>query len=205
MPAGLGPQHATGGRAVNPGRAVHSVVVLAIGVAVGACTAATPPSAVPSLPSASPSAVEAAASPAPTPTVTVESVVPATPGAVSNAPLAFLVIGTDRHPGEVGGYTFGRYSDSAPWLPASALDPINVASGAELRVELDERATIDGWAARIATAADVTADAVAGLAEGRGPAAAFNAPEAGDWVVSVTITYGGGLGSGAYFWHLIAE
>jgi hypothetical protein len=190
---------------VNSGRAVHSVVVLAIGVAVSACTAATPPSAITYSPSPSPSAVEAVASPAPTPTVALESVVPATPGAVSNAPFAFLVIGTDRHPGEVGGYTFGRYSDSAPWLPATALDPTNVASGAELRVELDERATIDGWAARIATAADVTADAVVGLAEGRGPAAAFNAPAAGNWVVSVTITYGGGLGSGAYFWHLIAE
>jgi hypothetical protein len=149
--------------------------------------------------------IEAVATPAPTPTVAVESVVPATPAAVSNAPLAFLVIGTDRHTGEVGGFTFGRYSESAPWLPATALDPIDVASGAELRVELDERGTIDGWAARIATAADVTADAVVGLAEGRGPAAAFNAPAAGDWVVSVTITYGGGLGSGAYFWHLIAK
>ena len=192
---------------MNSGRAVHSVVVLAIGVALGACMAATPPSAITSSPSPSPSAVEAVASPAPTPTptVTLESVVPATPGAVSNAPNAFLVTGADRHPGEVGGYTFGRYSDSAPWLPATALDPIGVASGAQLRVELDERATIDGWAARIATAADVTADAVVGLAEGRGPAAAFNAPAAGDWVVSVTVTYGGGLGSGAYFWHLIAE
>jgi hypothetical protein len=190
---------------VNSSRAVHSVVVLAIGVAVGACTAAAPPSASTSPPSPRPSAVEVVASPAPTPTVTVESVAPATPGAVSNAPLAFLVIGADRHPGEVGGFTFGRYSESAPWLPAAALDSINVASGAELRVELDERATIDGWAARIATAADVGADAVAGLAEGGGPTAAFDTPAAGDWVVSVTITYGGDLGSGAYFWHLIAK
>ena len=130
---------------------------------------------------------------------------PATPAGVSNAPLAFLVIGTDRHTGKVGGFTFGRYSESAPWLPATALDSINVASGAELRVELDERGTIEGWTARIATAADVTADAVASLGEGVGPVAAFDAPAAGDWVVSVTITYGGGLGSGAYFWHLIAE
>jgi hypothetical protein len=190
---------------VNSSRAVHSVVVLAIGVAVGACTAAAPQSASMSPPSPSPSAIEAVATPAPNPTVAVESVVPATPAAVSNAPLAFLVIGTDRHTGKVGGFTFGRYSESAPWLPATALDSIDVASGAELRVELDERGTIDGWAARIATAADVTADAVVGLAEGGGPAAAFDAPAAGDWVVSVTITYGGGLGSGAYFWHMIAK
>ena len=190
---------------MNSSRAVHSVVVLAIGVAVGACTAAAPPRASTSPPSPSPPAIEAVATPAPTPTVALESVVPATPAAVSNAPLAFLVIGADRHTGKIGGFTFGRYSESAPWLPAPALDPIDVASGAELRVELDTRGTIDGWAARIATAADLTADAVVGLAEGRGPAAAFVAPAAGDWVVSVTITYGGGLGSGAYFWHLIAK
>lgn len=190
---------------MNSSRAVHSVVVLAIGIAVGACTADTPPSASTSPPSPSPSAIEAVATPAPTPTVAVESVVPATPTAVSNAPLAFLVIGTDRHTGKVGGFTFGRYSESAPWLPATALDSIDVAAGAELRVELDERGTIDGWAARIAAAADVTAEAVVGLAEGGGPAAAFDAPAAGDWVVSVTITYGDGLGSGAYFWHLVTK
>ena len=190
---------------MNSSRAVHSVVVLAIGIAVGACTADTPPSASTSPPSPSPSAIEAVATPAPTPTVAVESVVPATPTAVSNAPLAFLVIGTDRHTGKVGGFTFGRYSESAPWLPATALDSIDVAAGAELRVELDERGTIDGWAARIAAAADVTADAVVGLAEGGGPAAAFDAPAAGDWVVSVTITYGDGLGSGDYFWHLVTK
>jgi hypothetical protein len=190
---------------VNSSRAVHSVVVLAIGVAVGACTAAAPPSAITSSPSPSPSKVVVVATRVPTPTVAVESVVPATPAAASNAPFAFLVIGTDRHTGNVGGFTFGRYSESAPWLPATALDSIEVASGAELRVELDERATIDGWAARIATAADVSADAVVGFAEGGGQAAAFDAPAAGDWVVSVTITYGNGLGSGAYFWHLIAK
>ena len=175
-------------------RAVHSVVVFAIGVVVGACTPGAPPSASTAPPSPSRSASEA-----------IESVVPGTPAAVSNAPLAFLVIGADRHTGKVGGFTFGRYSESAPWLPATALDSVKVASGAELRVELDERGTIEGWTARIATAADVTADAVASLAEGVGPVAAFDAPAAGDWVVSVTITYGGGLGSGAYFWHLIAE
>ncbi len=129
---------------------------------------------------------------------------PPTP-AVSDAPLAILVIGAQRHPGEVGGFTFGRLSDSAPWLPATALDTVQVRAGTELRVELDERATIKDWTARIATAADVTADAVAGLASGVGPAAVFTAPGSGDWVVSVTITYGQGLGSGAYYWHLIVE
>lgn len=187
-------------------RRAHGVLVLVIGVVVGACTAAAgPPSASTSPPSPSPSAVVAIATPAATVTQAVESVAPATPAALSNAPLAFLVVGPDRYPGEVGGFTFGRYSESAPWLPATALDMVTVPAGTELNVELDDRAAIDGWTARVATAADVTADGVAGLAEGGGPVAAFAAPATGDWVVSVTITYGDGLGSGAYFWHLIVE
>ena len=109
------------------------------------------------------------ATPAPSATVVAESAQPPTPAAVSDAPLAFLVIGPDRHAGEVGGFTFGRASDSAPWLPATALDTLRVRPGAELHVELDDRATIQDWAARIATAADVTADAVVGLGEGLGP------------------------------------
>jgi hypothetical protein len=179
--------------------------LLAIGFVVGACTATGPPptSALP--PSSSPSPVAALATPAATATEAAGSVSPATPRAVSDAPLAFLVVDANRYPGEVGGFTFGRYSQSAPWLPAKALDSITVPAGAQLRVELDDRATIDGWMARVATAADVTADSVAGLAEGGGALVAFGAPAPGDWVVSVTITYGEGLGSGAYFWHLIVE
>lgn len=186
-------------------RRIHAVDLLAIGFLFGACTTAGPPpeSAVP--PSSSPSAIVALATPAATATAAIESVAPATPRAVSDAPLAFLVVGADRQLGKVGGFTFGRYSQSAPWLPATALEPIKVPAAAELRVELDDRARIDGWVVRIATAEDVTADAVTGLAEGRGPAAAFRAPTPGDWVVSVTITYGDSLGSGAYFWHLIVE
>ncbi len=177
-------------------RRVGGVVVMAIGLVVGGCSATptTPPT-----PSAG-----ADATPAASPSGTLESAPPATP-AVSDAPLATLVIGAQRHPGEVGGFTFGRFSDSAPWLPATALDTVRVRAGTELRVELDDRATMQDWTARIATAADVTADAVTGLASGVGPAAAFAAPSSGDWVVSVTITYGEGLGSGAYYWHLIIE
>ncbi len=186
-------------------RRAHEVLVLAIGLAVGACTAAGPPTASMLPPPPSPSAVAAVATPAATATEADASVAPATPAAVSDAPLAVLVVGAERHPGEVGGFTFGRYSQSAPWLPATALDSIRVPADAELRVELDDRATIDGWVARLATSADVTADAVTGLAEGGGAVVAFNAPVPGDWVVSVTITYGDGLGSGAYFWHLIVE
>jgi hypothetical protein len=174
---------------------------MALGIVAGGCSAIPPPSGGGSTPSASPSTVTATATPADSPSETSDSPTPA-PAGVSDAPVATLVVGEQRHPGEVGGFTFGRFSESAPWLPATALDTVQVKAGTELRVELDERATMTDWTARIATAADVTADAVKGLASGAGPAAAFTVPEPGDWVVSVTITYGEGLGSGAYYWHL---
>ncbi len=176
-------------------RRVGGVVVMAIGLVAGGCSATLAPP--------TPSAL-AVATPAASTSGTLESAPPPTPAA-SIAPLATLVIGAQRHPGEVGGFTFGRFSESAPWLPATALDTVQVRGGTELRVELDDRATMQDWTARIATAADVTADAVTGLASGVGPAAAFTAPRSGDWVVSLTITYGEGLGSGAYYWHLTAK
>lgn len=190
-------------------RRVSWMVVVAIAFVVGACSRTAPPTAQPTAgrPSATASDSMGAATTTPTAPAsgTAETVQPPTPAAVSDAPVAVLVIGADRDPGKVGGFTFGRSTDSAPWLPATALDTVRVQARTELRVELDDRATIQDWAARIATAADVTADDVRGLGGGLGPIAVFGAPGAGDWVVSVTITYGQGLGSGAYYWHLIVE
>ncbi|HET9457767.1 MAG TPA: hypothetical protein VFO78_10525 [Candidatus Limnocylindrales bacterium] len=123
--------------------------------------------------------------------------------AISDAPLAFLVVGDERFPGEVGGFTFGPYTQSAPWLPARALETVALEPGADVRIVLDDRAAIEAWSARLATADDVTGDAVAQLASGSGVVAAFAAPAAGDWVLAVSITYAGGLGDGTYFWHVI--
>ena len=187
-----------------------AVVVLVLGV-VCACsgpgplapsTGGSPPSTAHTNSSSPKGSTQA--SPAATSTP-IESHGPATPSAANDAPIAYLVVGADRTVGEVGGFTFGPYSQSAPWLPATALDAVRVSAGANLRVELDDRATIASWTARLATAADVTADGVTALAGGAGPSAAFGAPSAGDWVLTLTITYGIGLGSGAYYWHLIID
>ena len=127
-----------------------------------------------------------------------------TPGA-PDAPVATLVSGSDRVVGEVGAFTFGSHTDSAPWLPAQALEPIAVPAGSELSVELDDRATVGDWTARLAAASDPSADDVAGLASGSGSPIVFPAPPAGEWVVSVAITYGDGAGDGAYYWRLVVE
>jgi hypothetical protein len=204
----------------RPVRALLSVV-LATALAAGACSAPAPSDIAADSPDPSRSTPAAQAPPtaadptlaAPDPARSadalptdppVESPAPTTPS-INTAPVAVLVIGDERYPGEVGGFTFGRYTQSAPWLPASALETVAVAPGAAVRVELDERAAIAEWSARLATAEDVTANAVSGLASGRGQAAAFAAPASGDWVLSLSITYAGGLGDGAYFWHVVVE
>lgn len=186
-------------------RRVFGLIALAIGCVVGGCS---PGTATPGADGSSPTPSGSAPAPAVGPSMVVPSSRPAgtpTPPVESDAPVAFLVVGADRYAGEVGGFTFGTLTQSAPWLPATALDTVNVSGGTELRVELDDRATIADWVARLATAADVSADSVTGLAEGTGPIAAFAAPSAGNWVLSLTITYGNGLGSGAYFWHVLVR
>jgi hypothetical protein len=123
----------------------------------------------------------------------------------NEAPLATLVVDdAERYPGEAGGFDFGGYTQSAPWLPATALDRVEVAAGADLRVELDERATVAEWAASYAAADDPTGDEVVGLGSGAA-GATFDGPPAGAWVVSVTVVYGGGAGTAAYYWHVIVS
>ena len=120
----------------------------------------------------------------------------------NEAPLATLLVdGTGQHPGEVGGFDFGRYTQGAPWLPATALDRIEVDAGSDLRIQLDERATVAEWAASYAAADDPTGSVLRPLGSGTA-IAGFGAPPPGDWVIAVTVVYGGGAGSGAYYWHV---
>ncbi len=188
-------------------------MLLVIGGVLGACS--SPGSAGPATGGSSSAVSEGSSStvatsatalvttpPAGTSSSQVGSDEPSNHPTMSEAPAAFLVLGGNRFAGEVGGFTFGTSGQDAPWLPASALDRIDLAAGSKVRVELDGRAAIAAWTARIATAADTTADNVTGLAEDDGPTAEFAAPAKGDWVLSLTITYGEGRGSGAYYWEL---
>ena len=178
------------------------LVVVAAGCGWSGSTAPPPPA------SASPEAVTSSRAPATSANPgSTEPAVAASgggPAAANEAPVATLVTATGRHPGDVGGFDFGTYTQSAPWLPASALDRVDVAAGEALRVELDGRTSIAEWTAAYAAAADVTGDQLVGLGGGEA-AIAFDGPPAGAWVVTVTIVYADGLGSGAYYWHVVAE
>ncbi|HEX5015640.1 MAG TPA: PPC domain-containing protein [Candidatus Limnocylindrales bacterium] len=127
------------------------------------------------------------------------------PDEPADTPVASLIVDGQRYPGEIGGYTFGRITSSAPWLPAFALDQVTVPAGSRLTVELDDKATIAGWTARYAAAGDTAAFVVTGLGSDNSSTAVFRPPPPGDWVLSVEVTYGGGVGNGAYFWHLVVE
>lgn len=122
----------------------------------------------------------------------------------SEAPAATLSAGGMSFAGEVGGFDFRTATQSAPWLPASALDVAVVPAGSRLRVDLDAQATIAEWAASYAAADDTAGDDLVPLGSGPAPAS-FDAPPPGDWVLSVTIVFGDGAGSGAYYWHVAVE
>jgi hypothetical protein len=174
--------------------------------ALAACSdrGGPPPGSAPPSPTASPPAQ--APTPLPSTASPTDSPPAASPGSQpADVPVATLVVGDERYPGEVGGYTFGRITSSAPWLPAFALDQVTVPSGARLSVELDDRAAIARWVARYAAAGDTGAFVITGLAEAASPTAEFRAPPPGDWVLSVVLTYGGGAGNGAYYWHVLVE
>lgn len=189
--------------------AVTTAAATVLLLATASCSAPAPsprPSAGPDATTAlgpartrSPTPDPSASGPGESPPSPVSPSVPA----ISDAPLAFLLVGGERFPGEVGGFTFGPYTQSAPWLPARALDTVALEPGADVRIVLDDRAAIEAWSARLAAADDVTGDAVAQLASGSGMVAAFAAPGAGDWVLAISITYTGGRGDGIYFWHVV--
>jgi hypothetical protein len=180
------------------------VAMLAIVVGCGGEPATVPPSPAPTA-AASVSVAPDLPSSAAATAASVASERPHPPDEPSNeAPLATLLVDGDlQHPGEVGGFDFMRYSQSAPWLPATALDRVDVKAGSDLRVTLDE-ATVAEWSAAYAAADDPAGSVLVGLGTGTATAG-FGAPPPGDWVLSVNVVYGGGAGSGAYYWHVVVS
>jgi hypothetical protein len=180
------------------------VVMLAIVVGCGGVPATVTPSPAPTAAASVSVAPDLPSSAAATAAI-VASERPHPPDEPSNeAPLATLLVDGDlQHPGEVGGFDFMRYSQSAPWLPATALDRVDVKAGSDLRVTLDE-ATVAEWSAAYAAADDPAGSVLVGLGTGTATAG-FGAPPPGDWVLSVNVVYGGGAGSGAYYWHVVVS
>ena len=188
--------------------ATSLVALLAVACAVGspgadrAGGAATP---APTGPSMSEPVTDAPAPSSGKPSATVTTSPERTP---QEPPVAVLSgPGITAAEGEIGGYTYRDGGSDSPWLPAPSLERVRVATGATLSVRLAGNATITNWVARIAPASDRQGERQRGLARGgseRVPADVirFPAPPSGEWVLMVELTYGGGLGSGGYYWRL---
>ena len=175
-----------------PGWAILAAVI----VALAGCTTGA---------SNAPSGATSNQSPAtPSPLVVPEPSVAATTDATApEPPVAELVIDGDRYPGTVGGYTWAGYSQSAPWLPATGLSPVDVSPGAALSVEPVGGATgIASWTARVADADDPAAVTTQPLGAGATPVSIVG-PGSGAWVLEVRLKYAGGRGDSAYYWQLV--
>lgn len=182
-----------------PGRAFLAAWILIVAGCTPASMTAPPTGTPEASPTAPPTGTPAAA-----PTVAPPStaVVPSADTATA-PPTAELVVDGRRYAGTVGGYTWGTYSQSAPWHPATGLPAITVRAGAGLTAELDGGVgRIESWAALIADAADTTGDETVVLGSG-GATVSLDGPPAGDWVLELRVIYADGAGDGAYYWHVV--
>jgi hypothetical protein len=183
------------------GRAGRLVLVVVVAGCTGA--GATPSPAMSDVPPA-PTAT-APATPAPTDAPSAEPTVASSPDpTLEPPPGADLVAAGERHPGEVGSYVWSGASDSAPWLPATALDPAPVGDTSQASVDVAGEAEIAEWTARAAPAADPTGTAITPLGSGAG-SPSFELPAGGDWVVAVQAVFAGGLGDVTWYWHVTRE
>ena len=173
-----------------------------------ACSTTDPTSPSTESPGAPPSIAATAAAPTDEPSNPVEPTLPPSPTAPSDSPdpaappAVELIVEGQPYAGTIGGYTWGTYSQSAPWRPATGLQPITVGAETTLSAVIAGQARMESWAARFADAADPIAVAVTPLDAGDGPAL-FVGPPTGDWVLELHVVYANEAGDGAYYWHLV--
>jgi hypothetical protein len=187
-----------------PGRvtALQLLVVVAMGCTAG--SASSPPaSATPSAASTTAAISPVSTSPPASPSPTARSTEAATQpdGTLAPPPEATLVAGPTRQPGEPGSWALAGGTSSAPWLPADALDPVQVSPG-PLTIELEGNLDIVAWTAHAATADDTLGGRLTTLDEGTG-SPTFDAPAAGAWVVAVDLRFADNQGSASYYWHVV--
>lgn len=111
---------------------------------------------------------------------------------------ALLVRDGDPVVGQLGGYTWGDTGSDAPWLPGT---PATVDATRSLRFALSFEVPVDSWSARYAPAGDLSPTVSTPLDIG-GASLEVEPPAAGRWSLSLTITFGGGLGSATYYWQV---
>jgi len=158
------------------------VLPLALGalLAISACGAPAPPATPPATAEA-------------TPIPTDEPFPPQPPVAVLTLP------GGQPTAGDLGTYIYRGAGSDAPWLPG---EPIAVPpTGAIGTVFLSEPLRVTQWWARVAPAGRAPRIGEAReIATGDG-AVSFELPT-GAWTLEVSLQFGDGVGSAAYYWQL---
>lgn len=113
-------------------------------------------------------------------------------------PEAALVAGDMTIPGALGAWTWRGGSESAPWLPAPALDAAAIAPGTEMTIRIAGDAPLERWSAIRASADDIVGADTEGLGEGVGPVV-FAAPDEPS-VVAVHLVFADGAGDATWYW-----
>ncbi len=182
----------------RPGRPALVLLAALLGGCVGSAPTTSNRASEPPPPTASPATTLAPTASPPTPATGSPE------PTLQPPPAATLVAGGAEAIGRVGSYVWAGGSDAAPWFPATALHPVQVDAGSEATVALAPDVDVASWTARSAAADDPTAETVTPLGSGAGRPA-FPVPATGDWVVSLEVSFGGGLGDATWYWHLIVE
>ena len=153
----------------------------------------------PGSPSSTPATTAAPSAPAPT-----ETPEPTAEPSLEPPPAAVLIVGERRLTGEVGSYAWPGGSESAPWLPATALERFEVPGGVRVRFEVPGGPGLASWTATSAAADDPAATTRVPIGEGLGPPS-FETPPDGRWVVSVHVVFADGQGDANWFWSLAVD
>jgi hypothetical protein len=116
-------------------------------------------------------------------------------------PAAVLVSAGTEERGVPGGYSWRGGTESAPWLPAAALEPVVVAAGT-VQVRVD--APVERWTARVAAIADTSGARAVPLASGDAQIE-FETPARGTWVVAVEASFASAAGNAIYYWEVVVR
>jgi hypothetical protein len=112
--------------------------------------------------------------------------------------------------GILGSWTLDGRGSDAPWLPASALEPVHLDAGAPVTAAYGDGAAIGAWGAWIAGVDDPRGSAATWIGgrestEPAVPSVTVGAVEAGVWVLAVRLDRADGRGDATFYWLLLAD
>ena len=181
-----------------------------IGLLVMSACAAAAGSAAGGDPEATPTATATLATAGPTmspsalPTVSVPATGPTEPAAILQTGDGPPISGT------LGSWAFEDAGSDTPWIPSTAMTPLDVAAGRVLAVTFADAAPVGAWQAAAAHVADHSGRAawVVGGRDTSEPSmrtVVVGPLPVGDWVLSVRLFRADGRGDAAFYWSVMVR